>query len=52
MDLTTRKVYCRDCKKLAGVRRKVGGDVTTVLCNGCNTASYTWDRMSWKYIGG
>ena len=52
MNLTTKKVYCRKCKKLVSVRRDVDGDNTTIMCNGCNSASYSWDRVSWKYVGG
>ncbi len=52
MKITSKKVYCRKCKKLASVRREVDGDITTVLCNVCNSASYSWDRVSWKYVGG
>ena len=52
MNITRKKVYCRKCKKLATARHQVEGEVTTVFCNACNTASYTWDKVSWKYTGG
>lgn len=51
MDLTSKKIYCRKCKKLVNSRHKVEGETPTIVCNGCNSTSYVWTQVSWKYVG-
>ena len=52
MDLRTKKIYCRSCKKLVKSRNHTEGEITTIVCNKCGSPTYTWDRVSWKYVGG
>lgn len=52
MNLTANNVYRRKCKKLISVRRDIDGEITTVAHNGCNDTSYSWDQVSWRYVGG
>ena len=52
MDLLSKKIYCTRCKKLVRSSKQSESETTTILCRSCGTAIYSWDGVSWKYIGG
>ncbi|MCH8088297.1 MAG: hypothetical protein IIC81_10700 [Chloroflexi bacterium] len=52
MDLLSKKIYCTRCKKLVRSSQQKESETTTILCRSCGTAIYSWDGVSWKYIGG